>query len=84
MKQIASKALLAACIMLISFLAYCSALKMEATYSFKMFVDFQWTAQWCIPKAELFEAHNLLKMIIIEILDIIALVIKIHKCVRTV
>jgi hypothetical protein len=35
-------------------LAHFSTLKMEATCSSEMFVDFQWTTLRCIPKIEFF------------------------------
>jgi hypothetical protein len=50
MKQVASRA----CFMLASCLAYALALKMEATYSSDMSVDFEWTTWFYIPKEELF------------------------------
>jgi hypothetical protein len=42
--------ILAACFMLISCLAYSSALKLEATGSSKILVGFQWTTQRYMPE----------------------------------
>jgi hypothetical protein len=44
-KQAANTAKLAACLLLVSCLAYASALKVEATYSSETSVDFQRTTQ---------------------------------------
>jgi hypothetical protein len=49
--------LLIACFILVSCLAYSSALKMEVTCYSKMSVDFQWTTWHCIPITKSFHNH---------------------------
>jgi hypothetical protein len=56
-RLIASRALLAACFMPVSCVAYSLTLKMEAIYFSEMVVDFHYTTQHYIPEDRTFHSH---------------------------
>jgi hypothetical protein len=58
MKQVASSVLLALSFILVSYVAYASTLKMEATYSSETLVDFQWTTRRYISENIILHNHR--------------------------
>jgi hypothetical protein len=58
MKEAARSALLAACFMLVSYMAYSSIVKMEAKCSFETSVYFEWITRHCIPEDKTHYNHR--------------------------